>query len=304
MADNGILLESGTNEMELLTFTIGNQPFGVNVAKVQSILQFDPEQVTKLPLGPPALMGMLVHRNSTIPLIDLGEALGTEKLSGEHKRIIIVTEFNKSVNSFLVDSVNRIHRCSWERFVPINSHIVRDEGGIIGSVNIDDREILIVDLERILGGISPDLAMEEASDEVKSESAVPARERIRIFFAEDSKTIQQSVVNAFATVGYTNMKAFDNGLEAFDELNRIAGGGENSLPHVLITDIEMPQMDGLALCRKTREELGLGDLPVIMFSSLINPQMIAKCESVGATSYITKPELNRLIKMIDEFCIS
>lgn len=312
MGKQQILLESGNNEMELLEFLIAGQSFGVNVAKVQSIVQYDSKTVTKVATAPPSMMGMMLHRGKTIPLIDLANALDMNKKNNEDANstsVVIVTEFNNSINSFLVDGVNRIHRLYWDAFVPISNVINISGLGVIGSVHIDDKEVMVVDLEHILSRIFPQLAIGEAASNVFQIEKKHGREEVSIFFAEDSKTIRDNVVRALGSAGYNKLRVFENGQKAFDALMELRDKVKaeksftDELPNVLISDIEMPKLDGLTLCKRLKSDSILRNVSVIMFSSLINDQMIMKCENVGADSYITKPEMNKLVHMLDERCL-
>ncbi len=308
MAKQEILLESGTNEMELLTFLLGDQPFGLNVAKVESIEQFDSSLVSKIPQAPAALLGMLLYRDRTIPLIDLSAALDMQRTTGSERQIVIVTEFNDVVCGFKVDGVKRINRLSWDAFIPVGDFIGNSSESIIGSVTIDESEVLVVDLEHILAEIIPAMSIEEPTDQMLMAENRPSRESMRIMFAEDSKTIRHSLVRILKNSGFSNVKAFANGKDAYDALSAIIDKAElkgprpDGLPHVIISDIEMPKMDGLTLCRKIKETPDLNEIPFIIFSSLINEQMVLKCKRVGADAYITKPETNRLLSMLDEIC--
>ena len=312
MAKQQILLESGTNEMELLEFLIRDQSFGVNVAKVQSIVQYDPKTVTKVATSPPAMMGVMLHRGKTIPLINLADALDMHKKNSDDANsisVVIVTEFNNAINSFLVDGVNRIHRLSWSDFVPI-SNIINSSGlGVTGSVHIDKKEIMIIDLEHILSKIFPHLAIGEAASKTFQIEKKQGRGNMRVFFAEDSKTISNNVVRVLSSAGYSNVRVFENGQKAFDALMGIRdkvkaeASFSAELPDILISDIEMPELDGLTLCKRIKSDPLLKNIPVIMFSSLINNQMVVKCESVGADNYVTKPEMNKLILMLDDRCL-
>ena len=306
MEKQEILLESGTNEMELLSFLLGSQPYGVNVVKVQSIQQYVPSSVTKVPLAHHAMLGMMLYRNRTIPLIDLSAALGleSEKSNDNKERIVIVTEFNNTVNGFLVDGVERIHRLFWSDFVPMNSVFGSVGAGVTGSINVEKTEIMVVDLEHILSAIIPSTALQDISEETLITTEKQSRENVRIFFAEDSKTIQSNVVRILKKAGYGNLRVFDNGQQAHDALVEIRNRAETKgLPYVMISDIEMPQMDGLTLCKNIKGDDKLKHIIVIMFSSLINKQMIVRCESVGADSYITKPEMDKLVNMLDDMCV-
>lgn len=310
MSKQEILLESGTNELELLTFLLGNQSFGLNVLKVQSIQQYNPSTLTKIPRAHHALLGMILHRDKTIPLISLSAALNLEEDNAEEKQIVIVTEFNNVINGFLVDSVNRINRLNWENFIPLDRTLGGTGKSVTGSIRIDDADILVVDLEYILSVISPNLAIGDITEETSNMSSQKSREEVIVFFAEDSNTIRNNVVRILIKAGYKNVRSFEDGQQTFEALVELRdhidtnGPDGTRLPHVLISDIEMPQMDGLSLCKKIREDSKLEQIIVIMFSSLISDQMILRCRSVGADNYITKPEMDKLVAMLDRLCLN
>ena len=309
MATQEILLESGTNELELLTFVLGNQSFGLNVLKVQSIQQYDSSTLTKIPMAHHALLGMILYRERTIPLIDLSAALDLDKHETNKDQIVIVTEFNNVINGFLADDVNRIYRLNWEDFIPLHRAIGSSGKSITGSIQVEDSDIMVVDLEYILSVISPSLAIGDINEETANLSSKKSREEVNVFFAEDSKTIRSNVARILDKAGYRNIRSFENGQQAYDALIEIRDQTNTNeseaiqLPNVLISDIEMPQMDGLSLCKKIKSDNKLEQITVIMFSSLINKQMLFRCKSVGADDSITKPEMNQLVAMLDRLCL-
>jgi two-component system chemotaxis response regulator CheV len=220
----------------------------------------------------------------------------------------MVTEFNNSVNGFLLDGVDRIHRLYWHQFVPVDNLLSVHSESIIGSVHIGEDEVLVIDMERVVAEIFPDQIIEEVTAETLQKGEDITRDTVRIFFAEDSRPIREIVTRSLKKIGFADVTAFENGQRAFDALAAISKKAEadpgalQEMPHILLSDIEMPQMDGLTLCRKVKEDLHLKDMAVIIFSSLINEPMIHKCEEVGATGYITKPEINNLAAMLDKVC--
>jgi len=300
----GILLESGTNEMELLVVTVEGQLFGINVAKIKSIQKFNPKTVSALPDYPPSVLGVLQLREATIPLIDMALILKIPKSEDDSNQIVIVTEFNGKINSFRVDSVKRIFRISWTQFMPICS-IIQNEGTfIIGSVTLDGNEILVLDLEQILATLFPEMAVETIREEVIEKSKEVNRKSLHVLFAEDSGLIRNTVVNCLKTAGFTDLVVFEDGKYAYDYINTRHDEYQNyEKPVVLITDIEMPRMDGLALCNKIKKELNMQKIDVIMFSSLITEQMKEKCKTVGANDWVAKPESNDLISKLDALCV-
>ena len=168
---------------------------------------------------------------------------------------------------------------------------------------------MVVDLEYILSVISPSLAIGDIKEETANLSSQSSREEVNVFFAEDSKTIRSNVIRILNKAGYKNVRSFENGQEALNVLEKIRDQVDTNesdaspLPNVLISDIEMPQMDGLSLCRKIKSDSKLDQITVIMFSSLINKQMLFRCNSVGADDSITKPEMDKLVAMLDKYCL-
>ncbi|MCF6265794.1 MAG: chemotaxis protein [Desulfuromusa sp.] len=306
-----ILLETGTNEMEIIEFYLGTQPFGINVHKLKEIITFEQEALTVIPGSGEGMLGTLLLRGSTIPLIDLkSHIVQKEKdLVGGMRQVVLVCEFNDRVNGFKVDGVNQIHRVSWEDIQPMASFIDQYRPRFTGSVNIEGREILIVDLEHIVAEFDSEANLDyEASlhaDEM--EEKIPhTRERMKLMLAEDSALIRNGIEKVLKGSHYTDLKVFVDGQQCYDhilELKQQIAAGEplDNLLNLLITDIEMPRMDGLTLCKKIKDDPLLRGMKVIMFSSLINEQMAVKCDQVGADGYATKPQIPYLVGMMDKF---
>ena len=143
-----MLLESGTNEMEIIEFYLSGQSFGINVQKLKEIIPYNVEQVTKIPDSSDSVLGTLLLRGATIPLIDLKMHLAQrfDKTDGEVREVVLVCEFNGRTNGFMVDGVNQIHRVNWSEVQPMAPFIDQYSPRFTGSINIDGREILIVDL--------------------------------------------------------------------------------------------------------------------------------------------------------------
>ncbi|MDX2494372.1 MAG: chemotaxis protein [Desulfuromusa sp.] len=306
-----ILLETGTNEMEIIEFYLGTQPFGINVHKLKEIITFEQEALTVIPGSGEGMLGTLLLRGSTIPLIDLKSHIDQKEkdLEGDVRQVVLVCEFNDRVNGFKVDGVNQIHRVSWEDIQPMASFIDQYRPRFTGSVNIEGREILIVDLEHIVAEFDSEANLDyEASlhaDEM--EEKVPhTRERMKLMLAEDSALIRNGIEKVLKGSNYTSLEVFFDGQQCYNRILEIkqqvvAGEPLGNLLNLLITDIEMPQMDGLTLCKKIKDDPLLRDVKVIMFSSLINEQMAAKCDQVGADGYATKPQIPYLVEMMDKF---
>ena len=303
MNEQGILLESGTNELELLAVLVNDQLFGMNVAKVQSIQQYDRKLVTKLPKEMPGVSGMFLYRDKTIPLMDLAQILEIKITQKIEREIIVVTEFNNSINSFKVQGVKRIYRLSWKELEPF-AETFGNNNYFIGSVNIENSQILIIDLEHILSEIFPNLIIEDVSESIIQKQETLTRDKLEILFADDSPTIRKGVGKALKVAGFKNVTDFENGEVALKYIQEKYNGNEEQAFDnvVLISDIEMPRMDGLTLCKNIKQSEKLKNIYIIMFSSLINKQMITKCENVKADTCITKPETNQLINLLDARC--
>lgn len=341
MANDGILLESGTNEVEILEFVVNGQPFGVNVLKIQAIEQYDPARITQIQLSHPSVVGTLLFRENCITLIDLSAEMedelpdldsdvdqavnsvippelvakassGGEENNGQSdptgNKLTLVMEFNNMKTAFLVDGVNRIHRVSWESIKPLSPFLASTDSKFTGSMQIEKREILIVDMEKVVTEILPK-GQEEFSILVEDGILSEERASAQIFLAEDSAIIRDKVRNELAKANYTNLRTFPNGLECFKAMTALKekaqteGSSVRNFVGGLISDIEMPQMDGLALCKNIKESLAIKDVPVIMFSSLINEQIARKCEDVGSDAYITKPQFRELVQLLDKLVL-
>lgn len=304
-----ILLESGTNEMEIIEFYLGTQPFGINVHKLKEIIPFDPEAVTVVPGSAAGMLGTFLLRGSTIPLIDLKSHVAQKEndLGEEVRRVVLVCEFNNRINGFKVDGVNQIHRVSWEDVQPMASFIDQYGPRFTGSVNIDGREILIVDLEHIVAEFDADSTLNyDAELQEGGESGDPRAPRVkkRLMLAEDSSLIRAGIEKVLKGAGYSNLGVYVDGQECYDKIlavkkRVVAGEKLSDLLDLLITDIEMPRMDGLTLCKLIKDDPVLKDVKVLLFSSLINDQMAAKCDFVGADGYATKPEIPYLVEIMD-----
>jgi two-component system, chemotaxis family, chemotaxis protein CheV len=310
-----ILLESGTNELEIIEFYVGTQPLGINVQKLKEIISFEESDLTVIPGSEPAMLGTLLLRGATIPLIDLKLHLkqrNQEEPDDSVRQVVMVCEFNHRTNGFKIDGVNQIHRISWTDVEPIAPIINQFKPRFTGSIHIEDREILILDLEHIVGEFDPESVIGEAEETLEVDTVrelYPHRQTAKVLMAEDSTIIRTGIEKILREAGFEGLEVFVDGQDCYKrilELKQQADdAGEDIRQHfsLLISDIEMPQMDGLTLCRKVKEDLGYKHVPVVLFSSLINPPMEVKCDSVGADGYAAKPEIAKLIGMMDKFIL-
>jgi len=295
-----ILLESGTNELEILEFTIADRHFGINVAKVVEIMAVKP--VTPMPNANPFVEGVFKPRDSIITVINLAAYLGLPPAEDGRRDILIITTFNKVNTAFHVHNVVSIHRISWQNIEKPDPSIYGGADGLAtGIARVDERLVTIIDFEKILADISP-----QAGIQMSDIDKLGHRERSMkpILVVEDSPMLECMILDSLKQSGYVNVACSANGKEAWDKLMEIKKSGQPIAEQVacVITDIEMPQMDGHHLIKLIRNDTALSALPIIIFSSLIDEEMYQKGEALGATAQITKPEIGRLVTLIDQ-CI-
>lgn len=310
----GILLEAGTNEFEILEYYLFGQSFGINVHKLREIVPYSEDVLTKLPESHPSLLGTVLLRGETIPLINLAQHLGKEvaheetAASGEGgvslRPVILVCEFNEDVVAFLVHGVDQIHRLSWSQVKPMDQFFDTYRPRFTGTVTVAQRDILIVDMEHITYEVFGDGQHYEdsSSDEVASISVEKKRTRaeVKLFFAEDSTIIRQGIMRVLNNAGYVRSRCFGDGLACWEAIREAREEGE--LPVLVVSDIEMPEMDGLALCRRIKEDPVLRQIKVVMYSSLINDSTAHKCDEVGADDYTSKPDVAKVVDLVDKYC--
>ena len=294
--DTNILLESGTNELEVLEFKVGNNFYGINVAKIREILLYQP--VTPLPNAHPSIEGIFMPRDIMISVISLRKCLNiTEEPKTDG--LFIITNFNSLNTAFHVDEVLGIHRVSWEDIIKPDATISSDESGVsTGVIKLEDRLVVILDFEKIVTDINPETGLKVSEmDEYESKD----RSKSPIMLCEDSPLLSKLIVECLKKAGYTNLIVNMNGQEGWDKLVELHKAGTVlDDVHLIITDIEMPLMDGHRLTKLVKENETLKNIPVIIFSSLINDEIRRKGESLGADAQLTKPEIGKLISVVDE----
>ncbi|MCG6185590.1 chemotaxis protein [Anoxybacillus kestanbolensis] len=294
---NGILLESGTNELEIVEFLIGDNRFAINVIKVKEIIH--PIAPTKVPHAHPYIEGIIELRGEVLPLIDLAKALGFGPSNNPAQDKYIVAQFNQQKVVFHVHNVTQIHRISWKQIEKPSQMYQGLESQIIGVVKLNGNMILLLDFEKIVVDINP-----QSGINVERVKKLGKRERSnkKLIVAEDSPLLRKLLHDTLAEAGYVYVEFFENGEDAFNYLQAIVQKGNpiESEVQLVITDIEMPQMDGHHLTKRIREDDKLKHLPVIIFSSLITDDLRHKGERVGATAQVSKPEIAELVQMIDQ----
>ncbi len=292
--DTNILLESGTNELEILEFALGNNHYGINVAKIREILQYSP--VTPVPNAHPSVEGIFMPRDVMITVINLRRCLGMPE--SEVDGLFIITNFNKLNIAFHVDQVIGIHRVSWEEIIKPDSTINGQNGSVsTGVIKMNDRLVVILDFESIVSDISPETGLRTADiDDLQARD----RSDSRILIAEDSPLLSKLITDCLKKAGYQDLIVTNNGQEAWDRISEMKQKG-NLLDSVqcIITDIEMPQMDGHRLTKLCKSDDTIKQIPLVIFSSLVNEEMRRKGEQLGADAQLTKPEIGMLVDAID-----
>ncbi len=300
-----ILLETGTNELELVEFMIypkSNEEkpryYGINVAKVREIIKTPP--IVTIPKTNDNIEGIINLRGKIVPTINLAKwlKLDTDKPLSR----VIITEFNQVVNGFLVNSVTRIHRISWNDVMqPEELTKGDDESCITSVVKIDDKLILILDFEKIIGDIFPDSYFKLDTVEINE-----AHIGKKVLIVEDSTMIRNIVHDTLKQGGYEVLSA-PNGSAAFDmlmEFHKKVTNGEGKITDyidAIVTDLEMPLMDGSHLIKRLRELPEFHNIPVIVFSSMASDEIIRKVKEIGADTFISKAELAKLVNLVADF---
>ena len=292
--DTNILLENGTNELEVLEFYVDGNAYGINVAKIREIITYQP--VTPVPNSHPSIEGIFMPRDVMITAIDLKNCLqrGPSKDGG----LFIITNFNKLDIAFHVEQVIGIHRVSWKDIIKPDSTISTVEEGIsTGVIKIDNRLIIILDFEKIVSDINPETGLKITEIDDLGERK---RSDVAILIAEDSALLNKLIVDSLHRAGYTNLIHTENGQQAWDVIQDcIKDGTLDKHVQCVITDIEMPMMDGHNLLKLIRTTQETQDIPVLIFSSLVNEEMRVKGNALGADAQLSKPEIGNLVLEID-----
>lgn len=299
--EQGILLETGTNELEIVVFTVGNATYGINVMKVREII--NPLPVTSVPNVHPHVSGIIRLRGEVLTLIDMAKVLGSAPSEHPENDKYIVAELNKMKVAFHVHNVSRIYRISWEQIEKPSKLYEGDDTLTIGVVKMEDQMVLLLDYEKILVDINPDSGIN-----VNQLKVLGPRERSmkKIFVADDSAMLRELIRTTLNEAGYENIDFFDNGQMLWNRLEELEEEHKENITkevQLVITDIEMPQMDGHHLTRLIKENETLSKIPVIIFSSLISPDLRHKGDKVGANGQVTKPEIVKLVQIIDSLIL-
>lgn len=295
--ETGILLESGTNELEILEFRIGRNCYGINVAKIREIIPY--KEPTPIPNSHPCIEGIYMPRDEIITIVDLAKDLHLAPSANPATDMYIVTNFNNLNVAFHVHSVVGITRVSWADISKPDSTLNGNGNGVAtGIIKLEGRLVVILDFEKIVSDISPETGLKVSDIE-----HLGPRERNTkpILIAEDSALLGKLICDSLTKAGYTNVQVTMDGQEAWDKLNSYkAEGTLDQHVQLVITDIEMPKMDGHRLTKLIKDSSAFSHIPVVIFSSLVNDEMRRKGEALGADAQLSKPEIGNLVSEIDK----
>lgn len=314
-----ILTESGTNELEIIEFHLhkilpngGHKVchYGINVAKVREVIRVP--ETSDYPNAQPHMVGVFSLREKLIPLVDLAGWLGISTPEDLTHKVVIVTDFNKMINGFLIDSVRSIHRVSWEQVESPSQFLEAGENDcVVAVVRRDGMLIMILDFEKIIADINPELSMDKYDVTLDrsvliNDKMLAKREAKTILIVDDSAFIRKMIENTLRSAGYNIITAKDGGdaLEMLMEFESLAEQDNASISDfvsAVITDVEMPRMDGMHLVKRLRESKAYQQMPILMFSSLMSEDNRTKAMALGANDTITKPEIGRMVGMIDKY---
>jgi len=313
MKNDKILLESDTNELEIVEFRIDEMDwhgnvvpcyYGVNVAKVREIIRLP--SLSRIVNAKPGIEGMIKLRDKVITIINLAQVLGKETGDMVADRVVVL-EFNNLMVGVLVHSVSRIYRISWKNVEPPAKSVHSDQ--VTGLVKMDDRIILVLDFEKIVGELCSQSALRPIdSAELLEREFDAKRSQKTILVADDSHFIRNTMCGTLRGAGY-NVEEAEDGSVAWEMIQKKVaqcsqdGSDIRHTLSMLITDVEMPQMDGLHLTSLVRKTDALKEVPIVIFSSLASEDNKRKWVGLGANHILTKPDLPNLVKVADELSV-
>jgi len=277
---------AGSNKMEILLFSLGTgEIFGINVFKVREVSQTP--SITKTPNMPEGIDGVISLRGNIIPVISLARFINLSGAPEDTGHTMIVTEFSRHTQGFLVHEVDRIIRVDWDRVKPPQTMLAGNDGLITAITELDDgRLVSILDVEQILAnaiGIEP----------VPELPPVETETERTVFFADDSAVARKEIVMVLDKLGVKYVQAND-GKEAWDRLQGLAGRSQqDGVPlhnqvSIILTDAEMPEMDGYVLTKSVKSDRRFDGIPVVMHSSLSSEANKIMGQQVGVDAYVAK----------------
>lgn len=286
---------AGHNRFELLLFKLaGMQRFGINVFKVQEVIQCP--GLTQIPQSHSVVCGVAHLRGKTIPVLDLSMAIGMSPLSRDTTGYVVVTEYNRTIQGFLVSSVDRIINIGWDQVNAPPSGAGKD-GYLTAVTEIDNELIEVIDVEKVMKEVIG--GQEQASEEAIDAEVTGLNDRVLI--VDDSSVARNQVKRVCTQIG-VECTALKDGQEAWEHLNQLKKDGISIAEHyaMIISDVEMPRMDGYTLATKIKNDEEMKSVYLILHTSLSGVFNTAMVEKVGANKFQAKFDPDSLVKAIQE----
>jgi len=293
----------GQNRLELLLFRLrGQQLYGINVFKVKEVLQCP--KLSSIPNSRAVVRGVAHIRGETIPIIDLSMAIGMPGLPQEQiaTSFVIITEYNRRTQGFLVAGVDRIMNMNWEDILPPPKGAGKDVY-LTAVTRIDDKLVEVIDVEKILSEVSP--LQEEVNEAIVTRSAERVPGHLPVLVVDDSSVARRQIERCLTAIGMEVVTKND-GKQALDYLNELTQDGSRAKDHLamIISDVEMPEMDGYTLVTRIKDNPNLSDIYVMLHTSLSGVFNKAMVKKVGADDFMAKfspDELaERVMEIIDQ----
>ncbi|MCL2627189.1 MAG: chemotaxis protein [Oscillospiraceae bacterium] len=294
-----------TSVLELMEFTMAGDSFGINVAKVTEIMRAS--KITPMTLSHPCIDGVFKPRGKLITIINLPRYMALAESENPENNMFMLTNFENTNAAFLVHTVEGMRSIKWSDVERPSSIIYGNNDSVItGTTKIDGRIITIIDFEKVLYDINPETGLQISEVHRMGEREECSKP---IVIVEDSVFLRRMLLQSLQAAGYTNITEFDNGQDAWDYLQKCKEQClENITPiekkvTIVITDIEMPRMDGHHLTKLIKNDDVLLKVPVIVFSSLIDDAQKQNGEKIGVNAHLSKPQIGKLVGTIDEWIL-
>jgi two-component system chemotaxis response regulator CheV len=294
-----------TSALQLMEFTMAGDSFGINVAKVTELMRYQP--ITPMTLSHPCIDGVFKPRGKLVTVINLPRYMALPENESSVNDMLMLTNFDNVNAAFLVHTVEGMHQINWSDVERPSSIVYGNNDSVVtGTTKIGDKIITIVDFEKVLYDINPETGLQ-----ISEVQRMGEREHSKkpVVVVEDSVFLRRMLIESLEFSGYTNIAPFDNGQDAWDYLSKCRNEClENITPiekkvSIIITDIEMPRMDGHHLTKLIKNDDILAKVPVVVFSSLIDTVQREQGEKLGVNAHLSKPQIGKLVETLDEWIL-
>jgi len=294
-----------TSVLELMEFTMAGDSFGINVAKVTEIMRYTP--ITPMTLSHPCIDGVFMPRGKLITIINLPRYMNLPESEDPNNDMFMLTNFDNVNAAFLVHTVEGMHKISWGNVERPSSIVYGNNDSVItGTTKIGEKILTIIDFEKVLYDINPETGLQISEVHRMGERIENSKP---IVVVEDSVFLRRMLIESLEAAGYTNITPFDNGQDAWDYLQNCRSESLSNITpidkkvSIIITDIEMPRMDGHHLTKLVKADDILAKIPVVVFSSLIDEAQKQLGERLGVSAHLSKPQIGKLVTTLDEWIL-